>query len=134
MANIILSEADAGVRDVIIQALELQHHKIYSLEETKQFKSKTSDKHIDLALLDFTLNGQQCLQVLSKIKMIYPNLPVIALSCNNDIDQTYLSHGFIDYVRKPFDLDRLYYTVSKHVFSAGETLKRFIYSNMVFAI
>jgi len=40
---------------------------------------------------------------------------VIALSCNNNINEEYSKHGFADYIKKPFDLDLLYKILRKHI-------------------
>jgi DNA-binding response OmpR family regulator len=49
------------------------------------------------------------------IKAKYPNLPVLALSCNNNIHDIYSLYGFNDYIKKPFDLDELYAILRKHI-------------------
>lgn len=51
----------------------------------------------------------------NQIKAKYPHLPVIALSCNNNIHEVYSKFGFDDYISKPFDLDLLYRVLRKHI-------------------
>ena len=63
-------------------------------------------------MLDFRLDGKVRLRILEKIKAKYP---VIAMSCNHNINDEYSAIGFDDYIPKPFDLDHLYPTLRKYI-------------------
>jgi DNA-binding NtrC family response regulator len=66
-------------------------------------------------MLDYRLDGKVCIEICQQIKASYPHLPVIAMSCNNNINNVYDQYGFDDYIPKPFDLDMLYRTLRKHI-------------------
>jgi DNA-binding NtrC family response regulator len=68
-----------------------------------------------VVMLDFKLKGEEALGVLEEIKVKYPHLPVIASSCNSNINEMYDQHGFDDYIPKPFDLEALYFTLRKYI-------------------
>ncbi|MFP3335741.1 hypothetical protein SB761_34125, partial [Pseudomonas sp. SIMBA_064] len=63
----------------------------------------------------YRLDGSMSKQICFLIKEQYPHLPVIALSCNYNIDRLYGEGGFDDYIRKPFDLDKLYSVIKKYI-------------------
>jgi DNA-binding NtrC family response regulator len=66
-------------------------------------------EHPDLVLLDLRMPGLGGLEVLRRIRMVRPDLPVIIISGLGDADtarQT-LRRGAVDYLPKPFDLDHV---------------------------
>ena len=65
-------------------------------------------------MLDFKLKGEECMRLLGEIKMKYPHLPVIAASCNSNINEVYDQAGLDDYIPKPFDIDVLCHTLIKY--------------------
>ncbi|WP_316812341.1 response regulator transcription factor [Pedobacter heparinus] len=73
-----------------------------------------------VVMLDYRLNGEDAKQICYRIKSRYPHLPVIALSCNYNIDRLYGEGGFDDYIRKPFDLDLLYRVLRKYIPEKGD--------------
>ena len=66
-------------------------------------------------LLDYKLDGDKSREICAKIKEKYPNLPVVAMSCNNNIHEDYNKNGFDDYIPKPFGLDLLYRVIRAHI-------------------
>jgi CheY-like chemotaxis protein len=66
-------------------------------------------------MLDYRLNGDSCIEICQQIKARYPHIPVIAMSCNYNINGVYDQQGFDDYIAKPFDLDVLYATLRKYI-------------------
>lgn len=68
-----------------------------------------------VVMLDYRLKGEVSTEICFKIKSVYPHLPVIALSCNYNIDRLYGEYGFDGYIRKPFDLDLLYAILRKFI-------------------
>lgn len=74
----------------------------------------------DVVLLDMAMPEMDGLETLKRISELYPNLPVIMVTVNADIETTskVLQLGAADYVPKPFDLDYLDQAVSIQI-SAG---------------
>ncbi|HLF50458.1 MAG TPA: response regulator [Methylomirabilota bacterium] len=74
----------------------------------------------DVVLLDMAMPEMDGLETLKHISALYPNLPVIMVTVNADIETTskVLQLGAADYVPKPFDLDYLDQAVSIQI-SAG---------------
>jgi DNA-binding response OmpR family regulator len=63
----------------------------------------------DVVLLDVAMPEMDGMETLRRIVAGYPNLPVIMVTANADIEITskVLQLGAADYVPKPFDLDYL---------------------------
>lgn len=123
MHTIIIQESDPNVLDVLKQALEIEHYKVYGLEQFEEnFMELIEKTRPHVVMLDYRLEGKRCLEIFLEIKKIYPHLPLIALSCNHNINTVAPELGFDDYIEKPFDLDGLYLTLRKFIPSLPTTL------------
>ena len=74
----------------------------------------------DVVLLDVAMPDMDGLETLKRIVSAHPNVPVIMVTGNADIEITskVLQLGAADYVPKPFDLDYLDQAISIQL-SAG---------------
>jgi DNA-binding response OmpR family regulator len=114
--EIIIQETDQDILDVLKYALEQEGYQVYALLDSEVDFIGLIEKHRPhVVMLDFRLDGKVCLTILEKIKAKYPHLPVIAMSCNHNINDVYNAFGFDDYIPKPFDLDHLYLTLRKYI-------------------
>lgn len=116
MKTILLQDADAGLLDILKLALEFENFDVHTiLDENSDFLALIDRVRPHVVLLDYKLNGIVCQEICRKIKEKHPHLPVIALTCNNNIHEVYDKQGFDDYILKPFDLDLLYQVLRKHI-------------------
>ncbi|WP_207425956.1 response regulator [Pedobacter sp. SYSU D00535] len=116
MKKILLHDTEKDILDVMTIALELEGFSVYPLSDcTSDYLYHIEQFRPHLVVLDYKLDGEICLAALKKIKKHYPHLPVIALSCNVNIQDSYSQHGFVDYIRKPFDIDLLYSIIRRHI-------------------
>jgi DNA-binding response OmpR family regulator len=116
MDTIIVQETDSDVLDIITYALGEGGFNVYPLlacEEDFLAIIERTKPHV--VMLDFKLKGEEAMRVLRQIKAKYPHLPVIASSCNSNINDAYDRLGFDDYIPKPFDLEALFFTLRKHI-------------------
>jgi DNA-binding response OmpR family regulator len=117
MAEVImLQEEDESILDVLKLALEMEGFKVIPVlhcdDDVIDLIEKTRP-HV--VMLDVKLDGKDCIDICHKIKAKYPHLPVIALSCNVNINEVYAKEGFDAYISKPFDLDLLYKILRKQL-------------------
>jgi CheY-like chemotaxis protein len=75
----------------------------------------------EVVLLDYKITGKKSVETCRKIKALFPNLTVIALSCNPMIPQVYKLAGFDDYIEKPFELDKFIHLMKRHTQSLQAT-------------
>ena len=116
METIIVQETDKAVLEVLTLALEMENFQVYPLQDCEANFIELIDKiRPHVVMLDFRIEGKKCLEILKKIKANYPALPVIAMSCNNNINTVALASGFDGYLEKPFDFDLLYRVLRKHI-------------------
>ena len=75
---------------------------------------------VDVVLLDVAMPDMDGLETLKRLVAAHPDLPVIMVTANADIEITskVLQLGAADYVPKPFDLDYLEQAISIQL-SAG---------------
>jgi DNA-binding NtrC family response regulator len=117
MDTILVQDKDDAILDVLTLALQDKGFEVISVNTCDEEKIlELIDKQRPHAvMLDIRLSDQDCIDVSKIIKKKYPHLPVIALSCNNNVHEEYDKHGFDGYIKKPFDLDLLYKILRKHI-------------------
>lgn len=116
METIIVQDTDKTVLHVLTLALELENFKVYPLQDCEaDFIELIEKNRPHVVMLDFRIDGKKCLEILKTIKVSYPALPVIATSCNNNINTVALASGFDGYLEKPFEFELLYRVLRKHI-------------------
>ena len=116
MKTIVIQETDKDILEVLYAALELEGFNVYALGEADEDFLEVIDKaRPHVVMLDFRLSGEECKEVCQQIKKRYPHLPVLALSCNSNINDLYSKAGFDGYIEKPFDLDQLYHILRRYI-------------------
>jgi DNA-binding response OmpR family regulator len=116
METIMIQEADAATLEMLTVALQMEGYQVCSMIGYKEnVLDMIRRHHPKLVLLDCWLSNYFGTEICQLIKAHFPRLPVVALSCDNQIDQHYRQFGFDDYIKKPFDLDLLYQVVRKHM-------------------
>jgi len=116
METIIVQDTDVAILDVLTQALIMEGFQVLPVSDIKgDFLSLVDQHRPHVVMLDYKLDGEACKQTCFQIKQRYPHLPIIAMSCNYNIDRLYGANGFDGYIRKPFDLDLLYTILRRHI-------------------
>lgn len=116
METIIIQDTDASILDMLTIALELENFQVYAIKDPQHDFLDLIDKtRPHVVMLDFKIHGADALAILKTIKTKHPYLPVLAISCNNNINGVAMEAGFDDYIAKPFDLDLLYTVLRKHI-------------------
>jgi DNA-binding response OmpR family regulator len=116
MNTIIIQETDTAVLDVLQTALAEENFKVYAMQHCDEdFMRLIEHTRPHVVVLDYRLDGKRCLEIFMEIKTKYPHLPLIALSCNHNINTVAPQLGFDGYIKKPFDLDELYSTLRRFI-------------------
>ncbi|MGN7786427.1 response regulator [Niabella sp. 22666] len=117
MATIIIQDKDPSILEVLAIALEMKGFTTISIDTCdEELMLDMIDKaRPHVVMMDIRLSDEDCINACKAIKKKYPHLPVIALSCNNNIHEQYDKHGFDGYINKPFDLDLLYSILRSHI-------------------
>jgi DNA-binding response OmpR family regulator len=114
--EIILQETDQDILDLLKYALQFEGFSVFAVQNFEtNFLDIIEDLRPHVIMLDYRLDGNSCVRICREIKERFPHLPVLALSCNHNINDVYDQHGFDDYISKPFDLSALYKVLRKYI-------------------
>ncbi|MES2457915.1 MAG: response regulator [Bacteroidota bacterium] len=120
MGKIVLQENDRDILEVLTAALEMEGFDVYAILSLDESILKIINKtRPHIVVLDYRLSGKDCIDICYKIKAANPHLPVVAISCNTNIQEQYSQGGFDGYIEKPFDLDLLFQVLHTHIKESG---------------
>ena len=108
MAQILLVEDDAGIRDALSLALEDEGYEIKQAANGKAGLSMAAAEHPDLVLLDLRLPDVSGFEVCREIRL-RSNVPIIIVTAQTDTHDLVagLEAGADDYVTKPVNTKEL---------------------------
>jgi len=114
-SNILLIEDEAAIRRVLTKILT-EENKGYQVTEASdglEGIELAKDNDYDLILCDIKMPKMDGVEVLTAIKKIKPETPVVMISGHGDLDTAVntMRLGAFDYISKPPDLNRLLNTV-----------------------
>jgi DNA-binding NtrC family response regulator len=133
MSKILIIEDEAAIRRVLLRILseENSNYKVSETEDGVQGISLVENENFDLILCDIKMPKMDGIEVLTQIKKIKPEIPIVMISGHGDLDTAVHSMrlGAFDYISKPPDLNRLLNTVrialdSKQLFVENKRLKK----------
>ena len=107
--KILVVDDDPDVRMATRDFLTSKGHEVTLAADGVQALELLATVNPDVVLLDVAMPEMDGMETLRRIVAGYPNLPVIMVTANADIEITskVLRLGAADYVPKPFDLDYL---------------------------
>jgi len=114
-SNILLIEDEAAIRRVLTKIL-IEENKGYHVTEANdglEGVELVRDNDFDLVLCDIKMPKMDGVEVLTAIKKIKPEIPIVMISGHGDLDTAVntMRLGAFDYISKPPDLNRLLNTV-----------------------
>jgi DNA-binding NtrC family response regulator len=107
MANILIVDDQACVRELISEELVLEGHRVHGAGDVKSVRERLQSCKPDLVLLDLYLEGPQGFGLLRDIKSRYPHLPVIIVSAYDSFRDDPRVSQADGYVVKNIRLDTL---------------------------
>ena len=121
MAEILVVDDDALIRNTLSELLSLQHQ-CQTAETAETALAKLEADSFDVVLTDISMPGLSGLELLGHVLQKYPQTPVIIISGISDQDhaQGLIKLGAFDYLLKPFRLE----VVEKSVMRAVEHRRR----------
>lgn len=125
-AKILVVDDQTAVRDMLIDHLEAQGYVVtHALNADEALHGVRRDRP-QLVLLDVGLPSVNGLEVLRRLCRDYPTVGVIMITGNPDIAlaRATLQMGAIDYLFKPFDMDRVTRAVRSGVEVVRELLEK----------
>lgn len=115
MSKILIIEDEAAIRRVLKKIIS-EENNTYEVEEAEDGLvgiEMIGKKDYDLVLCDIKMPRMDGLEVLDKLKLMKPEVPIVMISGHGDLDTAVetMRLGAFDYISKPPDLNRLLNTV-----------------------
>ena len=107
--NILVIDDEAGIRDSLEVLLTLEGYSVKMASDGEQGLRILELENFDLVLLDLALPGQTGLELLPRIKVLQPELPVIMITAYGTVDNVVeaIRAGAENFVQKPWDNEKL---------------------------
>ena len=120
--NVWVVDDDRSIRWVLDKALSSAGLKTAIFESADQLLKKLSLEQPDAIISDIRMPGMDGLEMLERIHVDYPDLPIIIMTAHSDLDSAVASYrgGAFEYLPKPFDVDDAVALVARAVEHAHE--------------
>lgn len=115
MKRILVYDHDENISEILEVALKYQGYLVEVAKSIAEIGELIDFYTPDLVILDVKHYGKACLDCCREIKQKFPDLPVLALSCDSNISERYSTCNFDDFVAKPFDLEHLFQIVERNL-------------------
>ncbi|MDO9622407.1 MAG: nitrogen regulation protein NR(I) [Pseudomonas sp.] len=98
---------DRSIRWVLEKALQQEGMTTQSFDSADGVLSHLTRQQPDVIVSDIRMPGSSGLELLARIRELYPRLPVIIMTAHSDLDSAVASYqgGAFEYLPKPFDVD-----------------------------
>ncbi|MNQ28737.1 Nitrogen regulation protein NR(I) [compost metagenome] len=98
---------DRSIRWVLEKALQQEGMTTQSFDSADGVLGHLSRQQPDVIVSDIRMPGSSGLELLARIRELYPRLPVIIMTAHSDLDSAVASYqgGAFEYLPKPFDVD-----------------------------
>lgn len=120
MAKILIVEDEEELRNAIRRTLELSGFDVEVAEDGNRALSSIQKDTPDLVLSDIFMPGMEGLEMIRKISVLHPNLPVVVMT--GSLDRLFidlgLKFGAVHGLNKPFSTDELILTIEKSLRAA----------------
>ena len=109
MPKILIIDDERPIRSTLRDILEYEKIEVVEAEDGKSGVQLFRDDSFDAVLCDITMSGMDGIEVLERLQILNPDIPVIMISGHGTIDTAVesLKKGAYDYIPKPPDLNRL---------------------------
>ena len=121
LGRILVVDDEEPVRDVLCEYFEGQGFGVEAAPDGEAALAALSRQRPDLVLLDVRMPGLDGVEVLRRIRLTDPEVPVIMVTANEDVAlaRETLTLGAFDYVSKPFDFSYLDRAVTAGLLQGG---------------
>ena len=109
MKPILLVEDEAVMRESVKDWLTDAGYQVETAEDGEQALKTIGEQEFGLLILDLRLPGKDGLQVLREARAKHPQLKGVIITAYPSVETAVeaIKHGAVDYLPKPFDLNRL---------------------------
>ncbi|MCE8021704.1 nitrogen regulation protein NR(I) [Halomonas sp. MCCC 1A11036] len=122
VARVAVVDDDRAIRWVLERALAQPDLEVECIDRADVALSRLLDTPPDVLVTDIRMPGIDGLDLMSRIREVHPELPVIVMTAHSDLDSAVASYqgGAFEYLPKPFDVDEALALVRRAVAHARE--------------
>jgi len=118
MAQILIIDDEAMIRDLLIKILEREGYKTMNASNGKEGIKLYRQNQVDLVITDLIMPEKEGIETIMELRRDFRDVKVIAMSGGGKIDpETYLqiakTIGAIETIAKPFDRKEVLKTVQE---------------------
>ncbi|GAB4121802.1 MAG: nitrogen regulation protein NR(I) [Rhodothalassiaceae bacterium] len=105
--SVLIADDDRAIRLVLSEALSSEGYEVEAVETAGELMSRLRARHFDVLLTDVLMPDANGLELLPRLGLEFPDLPVIVISAQNTLVTAVkaVEGGAFEYFAKPFDLD-----------------------------
>ncbi|MET1079605.1 MAG: nitrogen regulation protein NR(I) [Pseudomonas sp.] len=113
---------DRSIRWVLEKALQQEGMTTTSFDSADGVLSRLTRQQPDVIISDIRMPGSSGLDLLARLRELYPRLPVIIMTAHSDLESAVASYqgGAFEYLPKPFDVDEAVSLVKRAFLHAQE--------------
>lgn len=121
-ARIVIVDDDRAIRWVLERALAQPDLEVETFDRADRVLDRLLQAPPDVLVTDIRMPGIDGLDLLSRVREVHPELPVIVMTAHSDLDSAVASYqgGAFEYLPKPFDVDEALALVRRAVAHARE--------------
>jgi len=103
MARILVADDEAGLREFITDALELDEHTVVSAKDGREAAKLLDERGFDLVLTDLKMPYLDGMALLRKVRAEQPEVEVIVMTAHGTVDNAVeaMKLGAFEYLQKP---------------------------------
>lgn len=118
-----IADDDTSIRWVLERALTQAGIANQSFADADELLREVAKSQPDVIISDIRMPGTDGLELLTRIKELHPDVPVIITTAHSDLDSAVAAYqkGAFEYLPKPFDLDEMIAVTERALAHARET-------------
>ncbi|MCA9380258.1 response regulator [Candidatus Dojkabacteria bacterium] len=102
--NILVCEDDPGIQDLMEIMLEDMNFDVIKCDNQESVKELMSTEKVDIVIMDYWLSDGKADDVIIETKKKYPEVPILVVSADTNLDEVVKKLEVNDYLKKPFDI------------------------------
>jgi len=114
-ANLLVIEDDRLQRKLIRENLEREGFTVFDVESGREALEVVNQNTVDVAIVDFKLEGETGIQVIQQVLALNPLITPIMVTAFGNIESAVeaIKAGAYDYIVKPIDFDRFLLVIER---------------------
>lgn len=113
--KILIVDDEKLVRDFLLETLKRKKYEVEAVDSGQKALALLKEKHFDLIITDMKMPGITGMDLLKKIKELYPATLVVIITAYGSIENAVdaMHHGAFNYLIKPFSPDSIEAIIEK---------------------